>query len=361
MKNTFVRKNLYTFLSGIISGLIILLIILFITGKIPILLGAGVGTGAPHINARYHDGYETSLSAGVNKIYVSDSNNYLPASTVASSTIVDGTITGSDLSSAIAITTSGTTTFSGTVYMDSFNRNSCPSGMIPVSPSPADGMSGFCVDKYEAKNVGGIATSQTASTPWVSIAQYTARAECIRAGKHLITEKEWQAIAHNIEGVGWNWQGGVAGTNNMSDGHSDNSPANSLAASTDSDPCSGTEQSCDVDTWSSQRRTYKLSNSEYIWDFGGNVWEWVDQMNYADYPVYNSTTSGWQICSTSGDGICGNTKTTNDQWYRGGSSDLRGFIRGGNWYSGAHSGAFTLILVNAPAITSTNIGFRCAR
>ncbi|NCN95085.1 hypothetical protein GW951_02040, partial [Candidatus Wolfebacteria bacterium] len=133
------------------------------------------------------------------------------------------------------------------------------------------------------------------------------RAECIRAGKHLITEKEWQSIAHNIERVGWNWEGGVAGTNQMSDGHSDGIPDNSLAASTDDDPCSGTGQTCSETAWNSQRRTYKLSNGQYIWDFGGNVWEWVDQVNQDEYPVYNSPTDGWVPCSTGGDGICGNT------------------------------------------------------
>jgi len=221
------------------------------------------------------------------------------------------------------------------------------------------------VDKYEAKSVGGIATSQAAGTPWINITQYNARAECIRAGKHLITEKEWQAIAHNIEQVGWNWNGGVAGTNQMSDGHSDNDPSNDLAADVtgdpDDDPCVGTGQTCDINTWNSQRRTYKLSNGSYIWDFGGNVCERVDQVNHDEYPVYNSPTAGWVACSTSGDGICGNTLTTNDQWYRGGSLDTRSFVRGGWRDNGTSSGAFALVLYDTPTNTNAAFGFRCAR
>ena len=251
------------------------------------------------------------------------------------------------------------------VYAAGYRRISCPTGTIEVPPSPQDGMDGFCVDKYEAKSVGGIATSQAAGTPWINITQCNARAECIRAGKHLITEKEWQAIAHNIEQVGWNWNGGVAGTNQMSDGHSDNDPANDLAADVtgdpDDDPCVGTGQTCDINTWNSQRRTYKLSNGSYIWDFGGNVCEWVDQVNKDEYPVYNSPTAGWVACSTSGDGICGNTLTTNDQWYRGGSLDTRSFFRGGYWNDGANSGAFELVLLYAPTNTNAGVGFRCAR
>ena len=244
--------------------------------------------------------------------------------------------------------------------------SSCPSGMLLIPPSYQDGIyANFCVDKYEAKNVDGTATSQAAGTPWVSITQYNARAECIRAGKHLITEQEWLAIAHNVEDVGWNWNGGVAGTNQMSDGHSDGTPGNSLAADVtgdaDDDPCVGTGQSCDTSTWNTQRRTYKLSTGEYIWDFGGNVWEWVDQVNEDDYPVYNSPAAGWVACSTSGDGICGNTRTTNDQWYRGASVLTRGFLRGGYWDNGTDNGAFCLPLSNARGTSGTSIGFRCAR
>ncbi|MEA3279832.1 MAG: SUMF1/EgtB/PvdO family nonheme iron enzyme, partial [Thermodesulfobacteriota bacterium] len=250
------------------------------------------------------------------------------------------------------------------IFADGYRRVSCPAGMIEVPPSPQDGMDGFCVDKYEAKNDTGDAVSEAAGTPWTSIAQYDAREECIRAGKHLITEQEWLAIAHNIEDVGWNWNGGTAGTNQMSDGHSDDDGSGALVADitgdADDDPCVNTGQSCDTSTWNTQRRTYKLSNDEYIWDFGGNVWEWVDQATYADYPVANNWL-GWTTCSTSGDGICGNTRTTNDQRYGGNTTALRAFIRGGFWAYGASSGAFSLDLYGAPSDTLSNIGFRCAR
>ncbi len=237
----------------------------------------------------------------------------------------------------------------------------CPSGMIPVPPSPADGTNGFCVDKYEAQSSAGNEVSVSGGSPWVSITQTSARAECIRAGKHLITEKEWLAIAQNAENVGWNWNGGVAGTNFMSDGHSDNAPASALATAADTSPCSGTGQTCDLSTWNSQRRVYKLSNAEYIWDFGGSVWEWVDQVVVNDYPIVNSAAAGWQACSTSGDGICGNTRTTNDLWYRGGFATIAGFRRGGDWDDGASDGAFTLFLGTAPSGSDTGIGFRCSR
>ena len=157
------------------------------------------------------------------------------------------------------------------LYTNAVNPATCPSGMIPVPASPANGQQGFCVDKYEAQSSSGNEVSVQGGSPWVSIAQTSARAECKRAGKHLITEKEWQAIANDVENVGFNWNGGVVSTNQMSDGHSDNSPSSALATAADSSPCSDTGQTCDLSTWNSQRRVYKLSNGQYIWDFSGNV------------------------------------------------------------------------------------------
>lgn len=171
-------------------------------------------------------------------------------------------------------------------YLTSVPEADCPTGMLPVPAT--NGLNGFCIDKYEAKQSGNIAVSTATGSPWVSINQYDAREACIGAGKHLITGEEWLQIAQNVEQVGWNWNGGVVGTNFMSDGHSDNVPANSLIASVDTDPCSGTGQTCDLTTWNSQRRTYKLSNGEYIWDIGGNVWEWTDASTVNDYPIQNN-------------------------------------------------------------------------
>jgi len=38
---------------------------------------AGVGTGAPDINAKYHDGYATSLTATSGVMYVSDEGVFI--------------------------------------------------------------------------------------------------------------------------------------------------------------------------------------------------------------------------------------------------------------------------------------------
>ena len=50
----------------------------FFTNDLPFMRAAGVGTGAPDINARYLDGYGTATTTGAaNKILVTDSTGYV--------------------------------------------------------------------------------------------------------------------------------------------------------------------------------------------------------------------------------------------------------------------------------------------
>jgi hypothetical protein len=128
--------------------------------------------------------------------------------------------------------------------------------------------------KYEAKNVGGVATSQAALNPWVSINQTTAitTAAAACSGCHLITEAEWMTIAQNVLSVPSNWSSSTVGTGYIYSGHNDNVPANSLVAALDNDPYNGTGQSSP----SNQKRTLTLTNGEVIWDLAGNVSEWTN-------------------------------------------------------------------------------------
>src|SRR5690606_8079332 len=91
---------------------------------------------------------------------------------------------------------------------------SCEPGYIPVPGNIQFGTNGFCVAKYEAKNVGGVAISQAAGAPWVEIAQVTATTVASNAcdGCHLITEAEWLTIAHNVLSVDSNWSGDSVGS-----------------------------------------------------------------------------------------------------------------------------------------------------
>jgi formylglycine-generating enzyme required for sulfatase activity len=226
--------------------------------------------------------------------------------------------------------------------------------------------------QYEAKNVGGVATSQASGTPWVSINLTQAQSYCKAIGAHLINNAEWMAIARDAESVSSNWNGSV-----MYRGHTDNVPASALA-SDGIDSYYGTGQSYP----SEQRRTLTLSNGRTIWDIAGNVWEWVDYtILTTEMPTprtgwleFNQITNwstnlgydnvGPKDKSKTGSNGVGRIYADPDTSYSNNSpydNTVHAFIRGGCWDNGADAGAFALNLNNSPANTNTNIGFRCAR
>jgi len=285
----------------------------------------------------------------------------------------------------------------------------CPTGYIWVPGSAKYGtMPGFCVMKYEAKDVGSVATSQAASTPWTSITQTAARAACraLGAGYHLISENEWMTIADNAANTASNWFGGTVGTNFMYSGHNDNGPATKLAASTDDDGYSGTNDSADScdgvynnfdvgdDTTSGracvgQKRTFTLSNGNVIWDISGNVWEWTDAYIYdsdgthemplpatgwleysavTDYKGLNyirPQNTSWSATQSIGriyaDPNCAYSSVEGNETCGVGDHYYHAFKRGGYWADGAGAGAFTLYLRTSPTGAVSGAGFRCAR
>ena len=287
--------------------------------------------------------------------------------------------------------------YSKTEYLDSYvYENPCPDGYVVVPGNAELGTHNFCVMKYEAKNVSNVATSQAAGFPWVNITWNAAKAECesLGSGFHLMTEEERLTIAHNVEFVAGNWNSSVVGTGFLYSGHNDNSPSNSLAADTDDgNGYSGTSNSAG----SNQRRTLNLSNGEVLWDFAGNVWEWVDAWVYANaslgFPYrYHGGDQGW-MSYNSDDGTGKNaslvpsSKLPSNGWnanqgmgryYDGydilgannnvdeGQACTSGycapkgvFLSGGDWSNGALTGAFALVLDGGPSYSFTSFGFRC--
>ena len=223
---------------------------------------------------------------------------------------------------------------------------SCESGWIPFGNR--------CVMQYEAKSVSGVATSRALETPWVSINQNQAKVECEKIGAHLITNAEWMAIARDIESVSSNWSGTVLNRGN----------SNSSAAMNGTDPLSGIN-----------KRTHTLSNGQVIWDFAGNVWEWVDAQipTQADmkptgryWPGEIKDVTDWgNGLAYSEIGPKDNTFTMSNGvggiYYDTSYTSNRAFLRGGYWSSGADAGVFALVLKYSPTYLTAGIGFRCAR
>lgn len=258
---------------------------------------------------------------------------------------------------------------------------SCDAGWICVNANPSLGTtSDFCVMKYEAKNSGGTAVSTASGTPWVSITQTSAISACSAIGGHLMTKEEAQTINRDIESQTDNWQIGTVGSGCMYGGHMDNNPANALAADSDSNPYYGTGDSageamkCPFDTTDGQkasRRTFTLSNGEVIWDWSGNVWEWMDETCTAGSGIGNWYNGGWIEWSDSnlgdyeraqmGPSSSSYTSSNGMGRYYGCTSSGNAFLRGGYWNGGASAGAFSLALSNAPSNSGTGLGFRCVK
>lgn len=256
----------------------------------------------------------------------------------------------------------------------------CPANYIEVAALSPYTTNTFCVAKYEMKNVNGVATSQAAEIPWLNISRNDSITACSSLGEKysLISNAQWQTIARNLEGVAWNWSNGTIGhEGGMSGGHSDNIPANPLAAaSDDNDSCSGTGQTCDLSTWSNQRRVFKLASGAYIWDFSGNLREWLVDTNSTNFG-----TSVWLSTLTAAthptNGSIGGV-TNNAKYHFGPAGDYTalstvpygglgygalastaGAISRGGWHGGANSGVFGAYLNDGPTSPKAAGGFRC--
>ena len=269
----------------------------------------------------------------------------------------------------------------------------CPENFVGVPSLEGYTTHSFCVMKYEAKNDGsGKAISQAASTPWVNINRNSSITKCTDIdsnGKYdLITNDEWQSIARNIENVTSNWKNGSVGdSGGLSVGHSDYTPNNVLAASDDDSACHATGQSCNSNTWHSQRRTHTLSNGEVVWDIAGNAWEWVKDNNTVRYGSSSDISKVTDETHMMVGSLSGGTTTTSrtlkghfgpsgayttlisDPWGGLGYANINittssgvhlgsagGVLRGGDITFG-FAGAFAVLLTNI--YTEQTYGFRC--
>ena len=279
------------------------------------------------------------------------------------------------------------------------NLASCPSGYVGVPGNSTVGLGSplatignatgsldpsraFCVMKYPAKNVSSVATSVAYGTPWVNIKRDTARATCssLGTGFGLISNTQWQVVARNAENVASNWSGGAMGTGVLNRGHSDGS--NTVLANTadDTDGYFGTGNAGFTSAaWSGlgarpangaeQKRTYILSNGKVVWDFGGNVWQWVSD-NHSTLSLSPGIGDGWsEYSNTTNFPVSGvnrlnfapsgsyNSSQNAGQLYGGSAGAV---MRGGYWNNTSSAGLFAAVLSNGPTNAVPSIGFRCS-
>lgn len=232
------------------------------------------------------------------------------------------------------------------------------------------GTTEFYVMKYEAKNVGGAAFSQENVAPWVSLDQSSAIATCVAlgAGYHLLTIPETQTINRNIEAQIANWADGVIGSQVGTGGlKRGNVGINDSASYIGATPEFGTGRNT--------KAMHVLSNGGQIWDWSGNVYEWI----YGAGAGGTQGTPGgvtfdaggwyeWNSASPDlsqerpvlGPSNAGYTSAYGVGQYYGGAT-TNAVVRGGTWVNDANAGVFAFYASNAPSNVSTHIGFRCGR
>jgi hypothetical protein len=291
---------------------------------------------------------------------------------------------------------------------------------LSIPGNPILGTENFCVMKYEAKattaSLSNIVnptsmycgnstyqcpvdgrvniTSKFEYRPLTTVYQNESRVLCSNLGDgyKLIVDSEWVTIGRIAETISSNWNSSIIGNGFMFSGHNDD-PAG-VSYNSSEDDSNGYYQTGDNETncdgnWNrfpsinddsvggraclGQKRTLNLGNSQVIWDFGGNVWEWTNETfdsnaesglnigtnswnewtsinstyNYlkSNNLFYNSSYGIGKIETKSGDAVGGGT--------------IHGFIRGGARYNGAQAGVSSLSLDVSPYYQSSSIGFRC--
>ena len=301
------------------------------------------------------------------------------------------------------------------------NIKSCPANFILVPANTNLSVSTFCVPKYEAKaftNAGALVVDpnttpvdplthypsfQKNGLPWTKMKFSDIVSECQSMGSNykIITNKQWQTIALNVEGVSANWDnltpGSVAGK--LFKGHTDGvvsgtavadgwtvTGSSLLVADLDTNPYVGTGN--DSSTGADQKRTLQLSNGEIAWDLAGNAKEWVDidglssSLSYtgvasSGYYEYNSAQFSSMI-ATSALSQGGSLQASDFQPFyssltaaannigrmyiqsNGSARTGKGISRGGHFSASHQNGIFGADLDLAlDSATSSSTSFRC--
>ena len=251
---------------------------------------------------------------------------------------------------------------------------------VLVPGSAAIGTSDFYVMTYEAKNVGGVSISRADVAPWVNITQTNAIAACsaLGGGAHLLTIPETQTINRNIEAQAANWANGTIGSlvstgGGLKRGNAGTTDSASYTLATTGPDYVGANTGSD--RTSTSKAKLVLSNGEVIWDWAGNVEEWVygagaggtlgtpggvtfDVGNPLEWNSVSPDLSQERMILGPSNGSY--TSLYGAGRYVGGVT-TNAMIRGGDWSIGVGSGVFYFNAGGVPSGVYGAVGFRCGR
>jgi hypothetical protein len=174
----------------------------------------------------------------------------------------------------------------------------CPNNYFEVPANTDLGTSKFCVMTFEAKNLNGQTYSSHQGSPIVNIPRDGTNGAIVRCNSisqyhSLISNIQWQAIAHHIASDSYNqWDYDAVGTA-IPIGHSDNNPSSPQAASdisgqgaecintgnndlvTNSTRLPPPDGICDLGRSAEPQARYFDRDRTDLWDLAGNAAEWV--------------------------------------------------------------------------------------
>ncbi|RJQ33558.1 hypothetical protein C4568_04475 [Candidatus Parcubacteria bacterium] len=334
---------------------------------------------------------------------------------------------------------------------------SCKEGWVLVPGDSSLGTSDFCVMQFEAQNpdwytywpqitdrgagaeprydvpaaftsaqpTSLYSTATNHRIPWVFVTQKEAVAACASIGAHLVTITEAQTINRNIEMQNTNWLHGV-GQSCMYGGHIDGDPLSFVPApmggEQQSDPYQYmNEDSNDIARGIGQcpfvlsdytstppalrnngiysRRTLYLSTGAILWDWSGNVGEWLadtctnngngngalatfpahgfgNGWGYFDYNPQNHIGAAYTewtqpylfdyesiVLGPRNPALPGSAALNSD-WgvgrYWGCYANGYAIYRGGYAFKGANGGVFNIDAGHTTNFNHNYVGFRCA-
>ena len=259
-------------------------------------------------------------------------------------------------------------------------QSTCPSNYVEVAGNATFSTTNFCISKYEAKQVAGLPESLPENTPWVNLTRDQAKAACAAKGAKysLVDNNHWMTIARDIEATTWNYGGDAA---NQEDGWSrgvtnNNGTTGVPASADDNDSCYLATQSaggplavCDLNTYDTARRVHKLSNGSLMWDFAGNVSEWISDDFTTNYGV-----KSWVLNIPAGPfkdmfgpggtypagpaNPTGNIFMSNFGYINSQLAPPYAVMRGGGFSYGRYAGIYTAYFTTVP-YSNADVGFRC--
>lgn len=246
---------------------------------------------------------------------------------------------------------------------------------VQVSENSQLGTSDFCIMKYHAKDVGGTPRSQASELPWTNINQFDTRSACESLGEgfRLPTDREWVAMAREVENRAENWVDGQVGSifadggglfqgianegsgtqNACSGGYSD-----ALSSSPD---CFLTNSHHD----NRNKRVFFLNSGEEIWDISGNVWDWTNDtkpegtVGIGSWLEFTSVSSSFDYLKPSDSSF--NSSHRVGAILSNSEDSSRGIFRGAqaNEWNIEEVGIFSVSFLAFPSGSGSFGGFRC--